>query len=208
LEMSRPTVKWEAAAKELAKKAIKDKGLFAELLQRILSKDDRTRYTSFKALMFISVERPELLYPHWKYFANMLDRENTHSKYIAIYLIASLTRVDTESKFEKIFDRYYNLLDDKSVIPSAHVARNSGKIVKAKPELEAKITGKLLSIDGTHHKLSHKELIKGEAIEAFNEYFGEAKDKKKIMEFVKEQLESKSPKTRKNASEFLKRWLS
>lgn len=206
--MSRPTVKWEAAAKELAKKAIKDKGLFAELLQRILSKHDRTRYTSFKALMFISVERPELLYPHWNYFADMLDREKTHSKYIAIYLIASLTRVDTESKFEKIFDRYYDLLNDKSIIPSAHVARNSGKIVKAKPELEAKITGKLLSIDGTHHKLSHKELIKSEAIEAFNEYFGEARDKKKIMEFVKGQLESKSPKTRKNASEFLKRWLS
>jgi hypothetical protein len=208
LDMSRPTVKWEAAAKELAKKAVEDKGLFAELLQRILSKDDRTRYTSFKALMFISEERPELLYPHWNYFANMLDSENTHSKYIAIYLIASLTRVDTESKFEKIFDRYYRLLDDKSIIPSAHVARNSGKIVKAKPELQAKITGKLLSIDGTHHKLSHKELIKSEAIEAFDEYFGEAKDRKKIMAFVKEQLKSKSPKARKNASEFLKRWSS
>jgi hypothetical protein len=204
--MSRPTLKWEAAAKELAKNATRDKGLFAELLQRILSKDDRTRYTSFKALMFISEERPELLYPHWNYFADMLDRENTHSKYIAICLIASLTRADAESRFEKMFDRYYRLLDDKSVTPSAHVARNSGRIVKAKPELEAKITGKLLSIDGTHHRLSHKELIKSEAIEAFNEYFGEAKDKKKIMEFVKEQLESKSPKTRKNASEFLKRW--
>lgn len=158
--------------------------------------------------MFISAERPELLYPQWNYFAKMLDSENTHSKYIAIYLIASLTRADTESKFEKIFDRYYRLLDDKSVIPSAHVARNSGKIVKAKPELEAKITGKLLTIHGTHHKLSHRELIKSEAIEAFSEYFGEAKDQKKIMEFVNEQLKSKSPKARKNASEFLKRWSS
>jgi hypothetical protein len=208
LDMSRPTVKWEAAAKELAKKAIKDKGLFAELLQQILSKEDRTRYTSFKALMFVSEERPELLYPHWNYFVDMLEREDTHSKYVAIYLIASLARIDTDSKFEKIFDRYYNLLNDKSVIPSAHVARNSGKIVKAKPELEAKITDKLLSIDETHHKLSHRELIKSEAIAAFDEYFGEARDKKRIIRFVKEQLESKSPKTRKNASEFLKRWLS
>jgi hypothetical protein len=159
--------------------------------------------------MFISEELPELLYPLWDQFADMLDRENTHSKYIAIYLIASLTRVDTESKFEKIFDGYYNLLNDRSIIPSAHVARNSGKIVKAKPELEAKMTGKLLNIDETHHKLSHKELIKSEAIEAFDEYFCEVRDKKKIMEFVKGQLESKtSPKARKNASEFLKRWLS
>jgi hypothetical protein len=208
LNLSKPTAKWEVTAKELAKKAIKEMKLPPELLQEVLSKEDRTRYTSFKALMFVSEERPEVLYPHWNYFADMLERENTHSKYIAIYLIASLTRVDTESQFEKIFDRYYSLLDDMSVIPSAHVARNSGKIVKAKPELEAKITGKLLSIDETHHKLSHKELIKSEAIEAFNEYFGEAKDKKKIMEFVKEQLKSKSPKTRKNASEFLKRWSS
>ena len=51
-----------------------------------------------------------------------------------------------------------------------------------------------------------KELIKTGAIEAFGEYFEEAADKDKIIRFVKEQQNSKSPKARKLAMEFLKRW--
>jgi hypothetical protein len=204
--MSKPTAKWEATAGILAKRVIKEESVPAELYQGILSKDDKTRYTSFKTLMFVADERPELLCSHWDDFEALLESENTHSKYVASYLIASLASVDREGKFEKIFDKYYALLDDKSVIPAAHVARNSGKIVKKRPELESKITDKLLTIERTHHKLSHKELIKSEAIGAFNEYFDAAKDKQKILDFVKQQLESKSPKNRKMAKEFLKRW--
>ena len=206
--MSKPTVKWEVTAKKLAKRAIKDKELLPELLQGILSKEDKTRYTSFRALMNICEEQPEFLYPHWDHFVDLLNRENTHSKYIGCYLLASLAAVDRDNKFEEIFDKYYSLLDDKSVIPAAHVARNSGKIVRAKPELEPRITERLLSIDATRHEPGHKELIKSEAIATFNEYFEAATDKEKIAEFVKEQTKSKSPKTRKNAKEFLERWLT
>jgi hypothetical protein len=203
LNMSKPTTKWEAAAKELAKKAIKDKELLPELLQGILSKEDKTRYTSFRALMNICEEQPEFLYPHWDHFASLLDRENTHSKYIGCYLLASLAAFDRDNKFDGIFDKYYSLLDDKSIIPAAHVARNSGKIVIAKPELEPRITERLLSIDATRHEPGHKELIKSEAVVAFSEYFEVAKDKEKIIEFVKQQAKSKSPKARNTAKKFL-----
>lgn len=204
--MGRLIDKWGANAKRLAKRALDDERLLAELLQGILSKKDETRYTRFKALMFVSEERPELLYPHWDYFVQLIDSDSAHSKYIASYLIASLTAVDTDCKFEKIFEKYYSMLDDRSVIPAAHVARNSGKIAKAKPALEAKITEKLLSIDKTHHKPDRRELVKSEAIVAFSEYFDRAQDKERILEFVNGQLKSKSPKNRKNAREFLKKW--
>ena len=205
--MAKLIAKWEVAAKGLAKKAIKEERHLAELLQGILSKQDKMRYTSFKALMFISEERPELLYPHWDRFAHLIDCENAYSKYIASYLIASLTVVDRDDRFEGIFDKYYSLLNDKSVIPAAHVAANSGRIARAKPDLEAKITDKLLGINKTHGEPYHRELIKSYAIEAFSEYFEQAKDKKRIVEFVKKQLESKSPRTRRKAKEFLKRWV-
>ena len=206
MNMSKPTVKWEATAKKLAKKTIKDRELLPELLQRILSKEDKTRYTSFRALVNICEEQPEFLYPHWDHFVDLLDRENTHSKYIGSYLLASLAAVDRDNKFEEIFDKYYSLLDDKSIIPAAHVARNSAKIVRAKPELEPRITQRLLSIDATRHEPGHKELIKSEAVVAFNEYFEVAKDKEKIMEFVKQQAKSKSPKARRTAKKFLETW--
>jgi len=50
------------------------------------------------------------------------------------------------------------------------------------------------------------ELIKASVIEAFDEHFEEAESKGKIREFVRGQLNSESPKTRKRAKEFLDKW--
>jgi hypothetical protein len=63
-----------------------------------------------------------------------------------------------------------------------------------------------LGIDKTRHHPERRDLIKGYAIEAFSEYFEGAKNKKKVLEFVETQIKSKSPRTRKKAQEFLKKW--
>ncbi len=189
-----------------AEKALKDKELLSELLGGITSKEDEVRHNSFKPLLIISEEHPEVLYPHWDYFSSLLTSENSYHRYIAVYMIANLTTVDAENKFETISNEYLNLLNDKSVMVAGHLAGNLGKIAKAKPHLQAKITKMLLDIDKTYPRPERRDLIKGRAIEAFSEYFEEAKDRNKIMEFVKEQLESTSPTTRKKAKEFLKGW--
>ncbi len=204
--MSRLIAEWEATAVRLARKAGKDARALDLLLQGIHSNVDQTRYTSFKALMRIAGEQPELLYSHWDQFARLIDSKNAYSKYMASYLIASLTPVDKDDKFEQLFGKYFGMLNDRSVIPAAHVAANSGKIVRAKPRLEPKITEKLLAIDKTRRAPRQSELIKGYAIEAFSEYFGQAKKKESILRFVRMQLDSLSPRTRARAKEFLERW--
>ncbi len=192
----------------VTEEASKDKEVLSEVLEGILSKKEVIRYNSFKVLLLLSEEHPEVLYPQWDFFAGFIDSDNVNSKYIAVYIIANLTRVDTEKKFEKIFEKYYNLLDDRSVIPAAHLAGNSGKIARAKPELQPEITRKLLRIDETHHELHHKDLIKGYVIEAFNDYFEDITNKEEILQFAKNQLKSKSLRTRKKAEKFLKTWAS
>jgi hypothetical protein len=192
--------------KKVAKKAMEDDSVLSELLEGVLSKKETIRFNSFKVLLFISEEHPKALYAKWDFFADLLSSPNTYFKYIAINIIANLTRVDARSRFEKIFDKFYALLDDKSVIPASHVAGNSARIVQAKPKLQTKITNKLLAIDKTHHHPERRDLIKGYVIDAFSEYFEGASNKKKILHFVKDQLESRSPTTRKKAKEFLKKW--
>ena len=201
-DMGKKSIDVESTAKE----AIKDDNILAGLLEGILSKKETIRYNSFKVLLLISEEHPELFCPKWDFFVGLLESDNTYHKYIASYIIANLTRVDTENRFEEIFDRYYNLLNDKSIIPAGHVAGNSGKIARAKPELQTRITGRLLSIDETHHEPERRELIKGYAVDSFSEYFEEAENKEKIIAFVRKQLNSKSPRTRKKAKEFLDKW--
>jgi HEAT repeat protein len=185
------------------KATIKDEKAISELLGALKSKDDTERYSSFKVLLRLSEEQPELLYPNWDFLVEMLDSDNAYQKLIAVRLVANLTRVDTENRFEKIFDKYYNLLND-SVIVAGHITADSGKIARAKPKLQAEITARLLNIDKTSQK--HRGLIKAGAIESFGEYFEESKDKGKMIEFVKQQLDCESPKTRKKAREFLEKW--
>ena len=177
--------------------------MLPELLEGLKSKNETERYNSFKVLLLISEEHPEVLYSKWDFFIDMIDSDNAYWKLSAVRIIANLTRVDTENRFEEIFNKYYNLLND-SVIVAGHITANSGKIAKAKPKLQTEITNKLFNIDKTNQK--HKELIKAGAIESFSEYFEESKDKKKIIEFVNKQLNCESPKTRKKAKEFLKKW--
>jgi hypothetical protein len=193
-----------AQLEAVAERALNDEQVLQELLNGVLSKNDAVRHGSFKALSFLSEKHPERLYDKWDFFADLLCSDNTHHKYIAIYIIANLTKADSQNRFEKLFDAYYGLLGDKSVIPPAHVALNSGKIALAKPKLQAEITDRLSDIDKVVQR--HKDLVKASAIEAFDAYFEESKDQARIIEFVKAQLDCESPKTRKKAKEFLKKW--
>jgi len=175
----------------------------SELLGALKSKDDAERYGSFEVLLDLSEKNPASLYPHWDFLAEMLDSKNAYRKLIAVRLLSRLTRADSENRFEKIFDKYYNLLND-SVIVAGHITADSGRIARAKPELQARITDRLLNIDKTAQK--HKDLIKAGAIDSFGEYFEDSQDKESIMEFVRQQLDGESPKTREKAKEFLKKW--
>ena len=188
----------------LAQMALKDEKVLQEALDGVLSKKDVVRQNSFQALNFLSEKHPDRLYGKWDFFANLISKGNAFHKYIAIYIIANLTKADAENKFEKLFEAYYGLLGDKSVIPPAHVAVNSGKIALAKPKLKAEITSRLLDIDNTVQR--HKDLVKASAIEAFEAYFEKSKDQARIIEFVKAQLNCESPKTREKAKAFLKKW--
>ena len=189
----------------LAEKALNNNKILSELLEGILSKDDALRYNSFNVLLLISETHPEILYPKWEFFVDLINSYNSYRKLIAIRIIANLVRIDKENKFEKIFSKYYSILDGEKTMTAAHLAANSGKIAKAKPQLRPKITTRLLNIDKTHQG-KQKELIKGYVIEAFDQYFEEAENQSEMIEFVKKQLNSNSPKTRKIAEEFLERW--
>jgi len=189
----------------ITQKSLDDKELLAEILDGLKSKNETLRYNCYKVLMLISEKNGELLYPEWDYFVKLLGSENSYHRMSAIHLIANLIKVDTEDRFEKVFDKYYSLLDDKSMIVAIYVAASSGKIVKAKPKLESRITDRLLDIDNTYHNEGHKQLVKAGVIEAFDQYFTEAADKEGIIAFVKAQQHSDSLKTRKLTQDFLRK---
>jgi hypothetical protein len=190
------------SVEEAASKALKDSETLAELLDGIVSKQDKIRLSSYRVLLHISEHNPDVLYPRWDHLTDLLKSDNHYNRYIAINLVANLVKVDKENKFEACFDRYFdNIAGEKSMV-AGQAALNAGKIAKAKPNLQVKITNILLYIDQVHQG-KQTELMKAYAIEALNDYFDEIADKEKIIDFVKAQLVSDSPKTRKAAKGFL-----
>lgn len=196
-----------ADIESFAGKALKDRELLSGLLDGLKVKAETYRYNCYKILYLISQTSGEVLYPKWDRFVESLGSPNSYHKMAAIHLIANLTRADTENRFEKIFENFYNLLDDKSMVVAYYTAAVSGRIVKNKPHLEKEITSKLLGIDKTHHQPGRRELIKTGIIESFSEYFEQSDAQDRITVFVEQQMNSESPKTRKAARAFLDRWV-
>jgi hypothetical protein len=144
--MSLDLRKKDADVKSIAKKALKDDDLLSALVENLKSQEETVRYNSYKVLLQITQKKPEALYPSWDFLEDMLDAKNTYWRSSSARLLGNLTVVDSKNRFEKIFDKYYDLLND-SVIIAASITANSGKIVKAKPKLQSKITNKVTRHD-------------------------------------------------------------
>lgn len=195
---------------QLAKKVTQNPALIPEILNGISSSKPTIRYGCGKILMDVSEEQPELLYPYMDFFISLLDSDYRILTWNAIITIANLTRVDTENKFDVIFEKYYGLLENDYMVTVANVIGNSGKIALAKPHLTKQIVEKLLAVENistTPHLTNEcKRVIVEQAIESFDVFFPQIEQKNIVIVFVKKYVNS-SRKTLRTASErFLKKW--
>jgi hypothetical protein len=188
----------------LAEKALIDNKFLNELLEGVYKKCP-VKFNCFKVLLMISEKHPEVLYTKWSLIEEMTRDHNQYLKYIGVHLITNLVKIDKKNKFEKVFDEFCKMFYGKRAMMASITAGSFGKIARAKPKLKNKITKVLLEID-EKSKSKQKELVKAYAIQSFDEYFENINNKNKIIKFVRKQLNSKSPKTRKKAKEFLKKW--
>ena len=189
---------------EVAANALKDSKLLSDLLEGLFSNDREYRYNCFKALYLVSEDHPSTLYPRWEFFEGMLKSDSSTSNFQAIHILANLARVDSEGKFEKVFDRFFSFLEGNELIPASHVAYVSHKIVRAKPELVDIVMERLLNLDGATYK--HVELVQANALGSFSEFFDRISAKDRVVSLARELLQSNSAKAKKEAAAFLKKW--
>lgn len=189
----------------IVEKVILDNNLIKPILEGILSKNDEVRQKNFRVLLQISRKYPKILYSKWDFLVNLLNSDNHFHRYMSINLIANIASNDITNKFKEIFDEYFGNIENDRTMVAGQTTLNSGKIANKIPSLIPKITNILLNIDKIHRG-KQIELLKGYAIESFNEYFDKIKDKNEIINFVKKQLNSNSPKTRRIAKEFIEKW--
>jgi hypothetical protein len=165
---------------------------------------DTYRYNCNRLIVAVAASYPKLVYPYWQSLAGLLESSNTYHRCSAINVLPHLIPADGGGKFYQMFDRYFGLLDDESVIPPCYIARSCPTIASHLPEALQRIVDKLLTIDATHHESGRKDLIKADIILALEQLYDRVDNKSEVLRFVKNQLGCSSPKTRKAAEAFLK----
>jgi hypothetical protein len=195
---------------ELRQKVEQDFSLLPTLINGVSSPKAAIRYGCAKILMDLSAKHPAKLYPHMDTFVALLGSKYRILTWNAMAIIANLAKVDSEQKFDAVFDRYYSFLNDEYMVTVANVVGNSGRIALAKPYLVPKITEKLLTVENlsvTPHLTGEcKRVIAEHAIKAFDLFFGKVAQKEKVLAFVERQRNSSRLTLRVQAASFLKKW--
>lgn len=191
---------------QVALQIIAESELLPVILEGVSSPIPRVKFRSAKILRIISLKAPELLYPHWDFFIDLLDSDNSIILWNTLDVIANLTSVDSEHRFDEIFPRYYQFLEDDSMVTAAHVVDNSTNIVINRPDLQDKITETLLKVDKIPRDRNCQDILAGKTILAFQNYFDLIKDKDEVISFAEEQTTSQRNATKIKAEKFLKKF--
>ncbi|MBN1280042.1 MAG: hypothetical protein JXA00_00160 [Candidatus Thermoplasmatota archaeon] len=195
---------------QLLKKVTEDFRLLPSVVNGMTSQRAAIRYGCGKVMMKLSEDYPERVYPHMDFFVQLLESTYRILTWQAMAIIANLTKVDTQNKFEVIFDTYYHLLHDEYMVTVANVVGHSGKIALAKPHLIPQITQRLLSVEHLkttpHLTGACKQVIIDHTLTSLDMFFDNIPNKEPVLRFVKKQTKSPRKTVRVHAEEFLQKW--
>jgi hypothetical protein len=192
---------------DIAEEVMENPAQTKELLACVFSTKPRVKFGSAKILRIISERNPKLLYSEIDFFVHLLDTDNAILRWTALDIIANLTTVDSNNKFDNmLFRKFCSFLQEGNLITAAHVVDNLGKIAQVKPEFQEEVTRKLLHVEEI--SLPTKEcrnILVGKIINAFSIYYDQINDKHKVISFVKRHLNNRRKATSVKAEKFLKK---
>lgn len=210
MDLSQELSKKGADNAGIATEVINNPKLIGELIEGVKAPKGTLRYGFEKVLRLISEERPDLLYPYFDVFVELLDNENSFLKWGALLTIANLTAVDSEKRFDKIFRKYYSLITGPVMVSAANVIGGSAKIALNKPELIERVCEEILKVEGVNYEKKGlpspecQNVAIGHAIDTFDRIYDAINHKGPVIAFVTRQLENSRSSVVKKAKKFIK----
>ena len=192
--------------RQIAAQVIAAPELLPQLVAGLESEQAAIKYGCEKVLMLLSEQAPALLYPRMDYFVTLLDSQNNFLKWGAIHIIAHLSTVDTENRFDAIIDRYFAPLAGPVMITAGNLAKAVPVIAAAKPHLTARLVRELLKVEHAQSQTDEcRHVALGHVILAFDHVFGPLPVPAAVIALVKRQLASPRPATRRKAEKFVRK---
>ncbi len=186
-----------------------DFSLLPSVLEGTFSSKATVRYGCGTVLVNLSEKHPDKLYPYMNNFVALLDSKYRILTWNAMATIANLTAVDSDRKFDAIFDKYYSFLGNEYMVTVANVVANSALIVSNKPYLADKITVELLKVQKLQispHLIEECKLVIAEqTFKTLETFFDRIKNKEQVVAFAQKYVNSSRDTLRKKAQEFIKK---
>ena len=79
-----------------------------------------------KLLRLVSEQSPELIYPHFDFFVELLSSSNRFLKWGAIMTLANLVEVDSDRRFDKVFSLYLSNITGRVMVSAANLSLPTG----------------------------------------------------------------------------------
>jgi hypothetical protein len=190
----------------LARQAIRKPSLLPRMTKGLEANQPRVKYGCAKALRLVSQERPDVLYPHFGFFARLLEHENKILQWDATFVLSQLARADAQDQFAAIFEKYFAPIPGPVMISAAQAIRGGAHIARAKPELADRIAGEILKVGQARYQTPEcRNVAIGHAIAALADILPLLGDPAPSVRFVRRQTRNPRPATRRKAEQFLRR---
>jgi hypothetical protein len=181
--------------------------LLDALLTAVSSDVARVKFGATKALRNLSGRAPDLIYPHFDFFASFLRNENSILRWNAILILGNLAAVDGERRVDRIIDDYLSPISGPHMIDAGNTMRGAAAIGVAKPYLADMIARHILEVErATYATPECRNVAVGHAIESLDRLFPIIAGKRAVQRFVSRQMDNTRTATRKKAERFLRKW--
>ncbi len=179
------------------------------MFEELSSSDPKTKYGAAKAILGQAKTDPASLYPHAKFFEDLLECDNNILKWTAIDVVGSLAAVDTEARIAKNTGRLVSFLSAGKMITANHAIAALARFAQAYPRRREAITGELMKVERCEYDTEEcRNIALGNVVLALDSYFDDIRDKQGVVAFVERQTANSRNATAKKARAFLKKHTS
>jgi len=166
----------------------------------------RVRYGCLKDLRRLGEESPELLYGDFDRVTAMLDHPNSIFRWNAAHLLGALAAADRGRKLPALVDKLLKPIRGPQMIEAANIMQAAASIALAQPDLADQLAAGILTVRHAHYETDEcGNVATGHAIEALGRFFDHIRNKRVVINFVRQAVENPRPATSRKAEKFLKR---
>lgn len=163
-------------------------------------------YHCYEVVSIASRQQPELYIRDWDDVAGLLHHPNSYHRNFGLTILANLVCMDKDHRFDLILPEYLSHLNDKKFLTSIYCLQDLGRILQVRKDLAPQVLPILLALkDGVEYKPKQKALMMSDIVDIIETNFLTVEYLEQVKPFIKEQLESISPKTRNKAKQLMRR---